>query len=246
MKTLLLIDGDSFVHRASCAVTVTNEINDCKRETYVEPQEMLDYIVSFISKLSFDLRSDRIKLYFSCSRAYSFRRKLYPLYKANRESVARHLGIRTVKELLKSKYECFASNNLEADDLIGIEATTKDEWDKIIVGNDKDFLTIPAKYLCFLKQYDGIVETSVEQANRNHLLQTLTGDPSDGYKGCPNIGLKKAEKIVDGGWDTVVEAYLSAGLSEKEALLNARLAFILRKENINSKGEVILWKPKQD
>jgi len=47
-------------------------------------------------------------------------------------------------------------------------------------------------------------------------------------------------------WSTVVDAYESKGQTEEEALLNARLSYILRNPNeYNEKeGEIKLWNPK--
>ena len=71
----------------------------------------------------------------------------------------------------------------------------------------------------------------------------------DGYSGCPRVGVKTAEKILDEPpyWNKVVAAYNKAGLSEEVALENARLARILRKgeylEGYDKEGDVNLWTP---
>jgi DNA polymerase-1 len=77
-------------------------------------------------------------------------------------------------------------------------------------------------------------------------MQTLTGDRVDGYPGCPGIGPARAEKIVDGGWDAVVDTYAKAGLNESVALVQARMAYILRKgDYIKSSSRVRLWTPRK-
>lgn len=241
----MLVDGDFLLHRASCSVMVNTDISDCKREQSVNPDEGLDYITRIIDRISSLLDADDIAIYLSCGRSTSFRRKLAPFYKSNRDSSLRHLGIKTIKGLLRSKYNVFEHQFLEADDLIGIEATTQEDGvEKIVVGNDKDFKSIPCNYLCYMHMEDGVITTSVEEADRNHLIQTLMGDASDGYKGCPKIGKVKAEFIVDNGWSAVVKAYEDAGMDSNDALLNARLAWILRNGDLNDNGKVNLWKPK--
>ena len=75
----------------------------------------------------------------------------------------------------------------------------------------------------------------------------------DGYSGCPGIGPKRAARILDGvfgdpggpgDWDAVVKTYVKAGLSEEEALVQARVARILRwGEYDRKKGKVKLWNP---
>ena len=93
------------------------------------------------------------------------------------------------------------------------------------------------------------------------MMQTLTGDTTDGYTGCPGIGPKTAEKILQAAlaegtteanpaqlreiyWQHVVKAYAKAGLSEEEALTQARVARICRNSDYDFKTkQVILWSP---
>jgi DNA polymerase-1 len=102
---------------------------------------------------------------------------------------------------------------------------------------------------------------SEPRADYWHMYQTLTGDSTDGYPGCPGIGPVKAEKILEGGyvvddpgavktfnvnlaWGHVVAAYEKAGLSEAVALENARVARICRASDYSIKTkEVRLWTP---
>jgi DNA polymerase-1 len=84
-----------------------------------------------------------------------------------------------------------------------------------------------------------------EDGRRWHLIQTLSGDATDGYSGVPGIGIKRAEALFkEQGytWDTVVTAFASKGLDEAEALKNARLAKILQDKDYDStRQEPILW-----
>jgi DNA polymerase-1 len=87
-----------------------------------------------------------------------------------------------------------------------------------------------------------VSEITEAEADRTHLIQTLTGDRTDGYPGCPGIGEKRAEAIADGGWSAVVESYEKAGLGEEYALTQARMAYILRHGDYK-RGTVRLWTP---
>ena len=77
------------------------------------------------------------------------------------------------------------------------------------------------------------------------------GDPVDGYHGIPKVGPKRARKILDTAfaeeipmWDAVVNAYISSGLSIADAIMNARMAYILRTGDYDfHKKEVRLWNP---
>ena len=79
------------------------------------------------------------------------------------------------------------------------------------------------------------------------MLQTLTGDPVDGYKGCPGAGPAKAAKVLSKAgsmWENVKREYVKAGLTEDHAILQARLARILRFEDWDSANkQPILWTP---
>jgi DNA polymerase-1 len=103
--------------------------------------------------------------------------------------------------------------------------------------------TIPGK----LYRQGELLDISLEDANRYHMMQTLTGDATDGYPGCPGVGPKTAEKLLAGPedtwWGSVLQAYQKAGCTDDDALMNARMAYILRDENWQN-GEVKLWNPK--
>ena len=97
---------------------------------------------------------------------------------------------------------------------------------------------------------DGVTKSTVKEAAHFHAVQTLSGDTVDGYSGCPKVGPVSAEKIlkdleVKDYWAAIVAAYEKAGLTEDEALLNARMAYILQAKDYNKKeGKVKLWRPK--
>ena len=78
-------------------------------------------------------------------------------------------------------------------------------------------------------------------------MQCLAGDPTDGYAGCPGIGLKRAADLLnktDSPWEAVCKAFEDKGLSDKEALMNARLAKILQHEDYDyDRQQPILWSP---
>jgi DNA polymerase-1 len=131
---------------------------------------------------------------------------------------------------------------------MGIFATwSKLKGEKVIVSIDKDMKTIPGLYS---RDGETIVEVSEDEADYWHLFQTLTGDQTDGYSGCPGIGPKKAEAILqhpdnqDDLWGVVVRTFVKAGLNEDEALVQARVARILRASDYDfEKKEPILWTP---
>ena len=83
-----------------------------------------------------------------------------------------------------------------------------------------------------------------EDGRRWHLIQSLAGDQTDGYGGCPGIGVKRAVTLFEESgynWDVVVKAFADKDLGEDVALMNAQLARILTKDNYD--GQVIPWHP---
>lgn len=165
-----------------------------------------------------------------------------------------------MRAFVHEAFETFEREGLEGDDILGILATRKQgAKERIIVSIDKDLKTIPGNLYNYGKPEMGVTVISEDQANYNHLYQTLTGDTTDGYPGCPGIGPKTAAKILDPflttvegetwfddslAWAAVEKAYRKAGLSEDVALMNARVARILRADEYDyKKKEVILWQP---
>ena len=91
---------------------------------------------------------------------------------------------------------------------------------------------------------------SSEQGAAWHLTQTLAGDQTDGYGGVPGIGVKRAETLFKNkgySWKTVVEAFKEKGLTEEDALTNARLARILTVDDYDFETKKPkLWTPTTD
>ena len=133
---------------------------------------------------------------------------------------------------------------LEADDAMGIYATQFPG--NTIVSPDKDMRQIPGK----LFNLEDTITITPEEGARWHLIQTLAGDQTDGYSGVPGIGVKRAATLFDKegyGWATVVKAFEDKGLTEEDALLNARLARILTIDDYDTKSKTpLLWTPKAD
>jgi DNA polymerase-1 len=132
-------------------------------------------------------------------------------------------------------------NELEADDVMGIYATKHSG--NVIVSPDKDMRQIPGK----LYNLEDTITITPEEGAKWHLIQTLAGDQTDGYSGVPGIGVKRAETLFNKegySWATVVKAFEDKGLTEEDALLNARLARILTIEDYDTeKNEPKLWTP---
>ncbi|WAW09994.1 hypothetical protein NB640_12365 [Oxalobacter vibrioformis] len=205
---------------------------------------------TWISQLMLKFKADDVIVCLSCPSSEGFRIKLYPPYKANRAAVPRPALLNPLKDHLEENYRSYKRDTLEADDVMGILTThpTLVKGEKIIVSTDKDMATLPGKF--YNPDTYRLRKVSLDSADRFHLTQTLMGDTVDHYPGCPGVGIKTATALLKGksgmeAWDAVVGAFKKKGLTEEDALVQARLARILRHTDYDfNKKEVILWEPK--
>ncbi|WP_158285815.1 MULTISPECIES: exonuclease [unclassified Caulobacter] len=270
MRTLL-IDADIIAFRASASTQEAYDWGDGETSTVADFEEAKRHARDTIDALMDTLDADRAVICLSDD-FNNFRKRVCPTYKGNRTS-ERPVHLYDIKEWLAENYETERRGWLEADDIMGIMATEPHPGEeRIIVSADKDMQTIPC--LLYRPHLDRPkVETiTPEFADRYHLYQTLVGDSTDGYPGCPGAGDVIATRLLDEGlkwspvhreitrgpnkgvirttwelvpsespWASVVSAYAKAGLKEKDALKQARLARILRHDEWN--GRPILWSP---
>jgi len=234
----LLIDADYIVYK-DCAACET-EIDYGNDVIVVQSKfsEALDRVMRDLYTVANDLGCfDDSILFFSDST--NFRKSIDPDYKGHRNR-KKPCGYRRVIEALKEDFPVITIPTLEADDAIGIYATK--EQGHIICSPDKDMRQIPGDLYDFKNE---VMSVNKEDGRRWHLIQTLSGDATDGYSGVPGIGIKRAEALFEEQgytWDTVVTAFASKGLDEAEALKNARLAKILQDKDYDSiRQEPILW-----
>ena len=188
----------------------------------------------------------------SCPRDKNFRKKICPDYKSHRNKVEPPPGLPEARSMLTEWGRVWHGTTIEADDYIGIALTSPGGEDLVAVSIDKDFKQVPGRHMHMFTPSVGIRTVTQEMGDWWHMLQTLVGDSADGYPGCPGVGPVKATKILAGCkdtgrplWDGVLEAFTERGLSEQDALKQARLARILRRSEWNEKRMVPkLWKPK--
>ena len=238
MMTLLLIDADIVAFKASAAAEKPTNWGDGLWTLHAWENDVAAALDDQISKLVDEAPVQDCIL--ALSDVNNFRKDIAPYYKANRADVRKPMLLKWARQYMMDNYNTIIYKNLEADDVIGILGSANSET--IIWSEDKDLQTVPAKHWID----GGVVEISEEEADYNFFVQTLTGDSTDNYKGCPSVGYKTAHKILEfgDGWGAVVRAFASKGLSEEVALENARLARILRNgEYDTDTGEVKLWQP---
>jgi 5'-3' exonuclease len=228
MQTKLLVDADFFFYRSASAAEEEQEyspdltviVGDFRRGKQIVEQEL--------TKLRTKFDSDDVMLFFTDTK--NFRKGIDPSYKGNRVK-RKPCGYLKLKTWGMETYPSLIMPTLEADDALGIAATSGEYNNFVLISPDKDMLQIPCR-IYNLK--DEFTQTK-EDAERKLYEQALTGDSTDGYSGCPTVGPKRAGIILDKAkgdyWSAVVETFKDNGLTYEDALRNLRLARILQTED---------------
>ena len=246
MTTNVLVDTDVLLYKAGFRAEQETLWPDDIVTLHMDLDEGLRCFESianaWIAPFGKDL--DEVFFYASDPTSRYFRHRVDPNYKAKRRRRSKPIGYQALRDKVSQKHQLLWKEGLEADDLLGIAATADE--DAVIVSIDKDMNTVPGAFW-----NAGRLEmkrTSLEEANHFHLVQTISGDPTDGYSGIKDLGPVGARKVLKGKrgpvaqWEAVVRAFEKAEMTEIDALRNARLAYILRDGDYVD-GEVKLWTP---
>lgn len=233
----LLVDGDIVAYKAATIAETPIDWGNGVWTLHAHEKDVIASMEDFMAKIIEESGCDKVITCLSGDKLY--RKDVAPYYKANRKGTRKPMLLNFAKKYLSDKYNGKVEDRLEADDLLGIMGSA--DKNTVIWSADKDLLTIPAYHLI-----DGkVVEVDKEEADYHFLYQTLVGDSTDNYKGCPTVGAKKANALLEkegATWETVVKAFDSKGLGEEVAIENARLARILRDGEYNFETkEVKLW-----
>lgn len=246
-KRKLLVDGSVLVYRIASALEEATEWDfdmwTLHADFSLGKQTLDNSIKYYLQKLNCD------EAIIALDDKVNFRSQVYPDYKSNRRGTRKPIIVKPLKEHLTKNYNCIIYPGLEGDDVLGILATSPEYQDNaVILSSDKDMRTIPGLHHFI---HDGSTELVDEQtANYNFMYQTLKGDLTDNYPGCPKVGDVKAQRVLAlcpkdllSMWKAVVTEYKRADLDEAYALTQARLARILRNSDWDSKNKKpILWK----
>lgn len=246
---VLLIDADVPIYAAASeAQRLYDWDGDGEVSVAVDDiEEVLRSFMKTVDRYVDELHADRAVLCVSDNE--NFRKAILPSYKASRKVKPVH--VLEARRLAVERFGAYQRPTLEGDDVLGILAThpTLIPGDKVIVSIDKDLRQIPGT----LWNPDTGVLCNLDAATCDywHMVQTLTGDAVDEYKGCPGIGPIKATKILEAGgptllhaWTAVAAAYVSKGLTEDDALVQARVARILRHTDYDFHTKrPLLWQP---
>lgn len=196
---LLLVDADIVAYQAAVIAQVSGSWSDNEHHVYgfMQKEKAIAHIEGYLLKIKAKTSKDA-EVVMCLSGKHNFRDDVVDYYKGNRSFTARPIGLGELKEYILENYPSDRVDNLEADDLMGIYATDpnyRPDCLKVVVSEDKDLQTIPT-YLLNPAKDDKPRAISLEDADKFHLTQAFAGDMTDGYAGCPDIGMDSAMKII--------------------------------------------------
>jgi len=213
MARTILLDGDIYLFRAAAAVEHTIQWGDeweGLSTAHSHFDEALEVFERSIEQIQTGLQTDNMVV--ALTSPVNFRKEVMPTYKQHRIGKRKPTSYAALREHVRQEYSTFEREGLEADDVLGILSTHSSiiPGERIIVSIDKDMGSIPGKWLNDKRAREAIDEVggtfddfvqeiTEEQADWYHMLQTLMGDASDGYPGCPGVGEVGAEKLLAAG-----------------------------------------------
>lgn len=197
-----LIDASVFIFRAYHSVPLNLTDRDGN------PVNALHGFGRFLGDLIEQVGPLHIAVAFDASLVTSFRNRLYPAYKANREPAPQDLKRQFVlcRELCAGMgVAAFVSNEYEADDIIGTLTTLMraEGRNVVVVTRDKDLAQLVRsgdEYWDYIGEkryaYEQIAGRFGVVPERMACYLALIGDAVDNIRGVPGIGPKTASMLL--------------------------------------------------
>jgi len=202
-KTLLLVDGSSFLYRAFHAMSQSD-----LRSPQGEPTGAIYGVLNMLRKLRQDYASDYSLCVFD-AKGKTFRDDWYPEYKATRPSMPDDLRLQVEplnQAILASGWNILAQDGVEADDVIGtlVQQAARDGVHSIVATGDKDLAQLVNQHVTLVNTMNNEVLDSAGVKAKFGVLPerivdylTLVGDTVDNVPGVVKCGPKTAVKWLD-------------------------------------------------
>ena len=197
---LFLIDGSSYIYRAYFAIRhLSNSQGMATNAIYG--------FTNMLLKVIRELKPDQLAVIFD-SKGPTFRKEIYPDYKANRAAMPEDLvpQIPYIKRVVQAfNLPGIEMPGYEADDIIATLAKkfSAEGMEVTVVTGDKDLMQIVDDHIQLLDTMKDKVYGPAEVAERFGgadkvvEVQALSGDSSDNIPGVPGIGEKTAKMLID-------------------------------------------------
>ncbi len=202
MKTITVVDTFAFFFRSYFALPPLKNSEGF-------PTGLLTGFINFIHQLQKEHATDYI-VFAMDSEGPTFRKELYPEYKANRpappEDLIQQLPV-AIRWVEKMGFANLSKERFEADDVIATLTRCGKEQGIVakIVSSDKDLYQLLDDDRVYL--YDWVKKKAVDEKGclekfgvhpRDFVdFQALIGDSSDNVPGVPGIGPKTASKLIN-------------------------------------------------
>ena len=210
-KTLLLVDGSSYLYRAFHALPDL-------RNLLGEPTNAIKGVLSMLRRLQKDYAADYIACVFDPV-GKTFRDELYPEYKATRASMPEDLRcqIAPLFELIRADgWPLIVIDGVEADDVIGtlVVEAERHGVKSIISTGDKDMAQLVNEHVTLVNTMSfetldvaGVTSKFGVPPERIVDYLSLIGDSVDNVPGVAKVGPKTAVKWLSeyGTLDSIVE-----------------------------------------
>ena len=231
----LLVDMDFFCYRAAQAAEEELEFDSDLTVIVGSFKTGQRIVKQNLKELRERFETEDLVLFWTDKK--NFRKDVEPTYKGNRTK-RKPAGYAKLKKWAMSTWKSVMKPGLEADDALGIVATQGNISNFVLVSPDKDMEQIPCRLYNLKREFT----QTPEEAERKLYVQCLTGDSTDGYRGCNGVGPKRADLILDNRtgsyWEACVEAFEAAGQTYDDALTNLRLARILQASDWDSEKQI--------
>lgn len=232
-KKLFLLDAYALIYRSYFAFIRNPRFNS----KGVNTSAMYGFTNTLIQLLEAENPS-YIGVVFDVS-APTFRHKMFPEYKANREEMPEDLrkSIPYIRNIIEAfNIPIIEKEGFEADDVIGTLArkAEKEGFTTYMMTPDKDYAQLVSDHVLMFKpaKSGGVAEVwGKKEVNENFGIENpeqvidilgLMGDSADNIPGCPGIGPKTAEKLISefGSIDGIYRNIDQLKGKQKENLVN--------------------------
>jgi ribonuclease HI len=225
-RELYLLDGSSYIYRAYYGY------RDLATSGGMPTNAIFGFTKMLLTLLQ-ENQPDYLAVIFDPPREETFRRELYPEYKANRDSMPEDLAdqIQYIRQILQAlNISTLKVDGFEADDVIATLARryASEELQVTVVTGDKDLMQIVDQKISLLDTMKDkrsgpqeVLERFGVPAEMVPDVLGLAGDTSDNIPGVPGVGEKTAAELVRrfGSLEDVLKwKHLVSGKKRKENL----------------------------
>ncbi|MCK4244646.1 MAG: DNA polymerase I, partial [Candidatus Omnitrophica bacterium] len=240
-KTIYVVDGSSFIHRAFHAI---RNLSNSKGL----PTNAIFGFTKMLIKLLDDKSPDYVAVAFDV-KGPTFRHEIFKDYKANRPPMPEDMAVQIpyIKDVVAGlNVKILEKEGYEADDIIGTIArlASNQGLNVVIVSGDKDFRQILSENTVMwdsmndrLTDYAAIKRDYGIEPEQIIEVMALSGDTADNIPGIPGVGAKTALNLIQqfnsienlfNNTDKITKASLSEKLEQfkEQAFLSKELVTI--------------------